>query len=93
MKRVGVREFRDHATHYLAGDEILAIERHGTPIGYYIPADSEPHRAATGSMPVMARLARQLMAETGLSEDELADLFDLNKPLPNELPRRQKASA
>ena len=37
MKRVGVREFRDHATHYLSGDEVLVIERHGAPIGFYIP--------------------------------------------------------
>ncbi len=37
MKQVGIREFRDHATKYLAGDEVLAIERHGQPIGFYIP--------------------------------------------------------
>lgn len=37
MKRVGIREFRDHATRYLAGDEVLAIERHGQPVGFYIP--------------------------------------------------------
>jgi len=27
MKRVGIREFRDHATRYLAGSDVLAIER------------------------------------------------------------------
>jgi hypothetical protein len=35
---VGVREFRNQATQYLAGDEVLAIERHGQPIGFYISA-------------------------------------------------------
>lgn len=37
MKRVGVREFRDHATQYLSGQEVVAVERHGQPIGFYIP--------------------------------------------------------
>ena len=38
MKRVGIRQFRDHATRYLAGSDVLAIERHGRPIGFYVPA-------------------------------------------------------
>jgi antitoxin (DNA-binding transcriptional repressor) of toxin-antitoxin stability system len=38
MKRVGVREFRDHATRYLSQGEVLAVERHGRPIGCFIPA-------------------------------------------------------
>ena len=38
MRHVGVREFRDHATWYLAGDEVLVVERNGRPIGVYIPA-------------------------------------------------------
>ena len=29
MKNVGVREFRDHATKYLAGPETVAVNRHG----------------------------------------------------------------
>ncbi len=34
---VGVREFRDHATKYLAGPETVAVNRHGRVIGFYIP--------------------------------------------------------
>lgn len=36
MKRVGARQFRDHATRYLGGDDVLAVERHGQPSGFYI---------------------------------------------------------
>ncbi len=34
---IGVREFRDKASHYLSKGEALAIEKHGEVIGYYIP--------------------------------------------------------
>ena len=37
MKRVGIREFRDRASQYLASNEVLTVERHGRPIGFYIP--------------------------------------------------------
>ena|SRR6266516_2872395 len=106
MKHVGVREFRDHATQYLAGDEVLAIERHGVPLGYYWPArlgsESEmvprevrearervrltmPPKGSKEAKEARQRLERTLQKvceETGLTEDELADLFDLSKPLP-----------
>ena len=93
MKRIGVRELRDHATKYLAGDEVLAIERHGRPVGYYVPAGPHARVAETNGLPVWEGIAQRMMAETGLSEDELADLFDLSKPLPAELPRGRKATA
>lgn len=93
MKRIGVREFRDHATRYLAGDDVLAIERHGKPIGYYIPAGSQDRTDATQGLPIWESIAQRMMAETGMSEDELADLFDLSKPLPSELPRTRKVIA
>ena len=93
MKRVGVREFRDHATKYLAGDDVLAIERHGAPIGYFIPAGPRARADESRALPVWESIAHRMMAETGLSEDELADLFDLSKPLAAELPRRRTRTA
>jgi hypothetical protein len=92
MKRIGVREFRDHATQYLAGDEVLAIERHGQPLGFYIPAAG---RAAARKAKVDAAFARleatvqRVMAQTGLSEEELSRLFDVTRPLPD-LPAGEK---
>jgi hypothetical protein len=51
MKNVGVREFRDHATKYLAGPETVAVNRHGRVIGFYIPLkrdEDEVRRARPG---------------------------------------------
>ena len=83
MKRVGIREFRDHATQYLAGDEVLAIERHGQPVGLFIPTGT--HHREEDFRQALDRLqetVEQVLAETGMSEEELSRLFDLNQPLP-----------
>ena len=82
MKRVGVREFRDHATRYLAGDEVLAIERHGQQIGVYIPTQSRRDADRAEAMQRLEEAVQRLLDETGLSEDELSRLFDLRQPVP-----------
>src|SRR5438067_7992577 len=89
VKRVGVREFRDHATQYLAGDEVLAIERHGQPIGFYIPTGASTRQRSTQSLERLERMIQRVRAETGLSEDELSRLFDLREPVPDRPPRRR----
>jgi hypothetical protein len=88
MKRVGVREVHDTATKYLAGNELLAIERHGQQIGVYIPTAGERSGKQLRAAEALERLGRtveRILAETGITEDELVDLFDLSKPLPDEL--------
>ena len=87
MKRIGVREFRDHATQYLAGDEVLVIERHGRPIGFYIPTSADsgvlhPERW-TQALERLDQTVQGVLAETGLSEDELSRLYDLSQPVPD----------
>jgi hypothetical protein len=83
MKRVGVREFRDHATRYLAGDEVLAIERHGNPIGFYIPAGAGRRERGAEAIERLERTIERVLSETGLTEEELSRLFDLSQPLPD----------
>jgi hypothetical protein len=80
MKNVGVREFRDHATKYLAGPEPVAVNRHGRVIGFYIPLerDEEVRRAVAK----LGETVEQVLGETGMTEDELAGLFDMRRPLP-----------
>jgi hypothetical protein len=76
MKDVGVREFRDHASRYLSGNEPLAVRRHGRILGFYVPvrqkSDTEELRAAL-------REAKESLLElrraTGLSEEELVEEF------------------
>jgi hypothetical protein len=85
MKRIGVREFRDHATQYLAGDEVLAIERNGQPIGFYIPTGKSRQESFQEALAQLEQTVQQVLARTGMTEDELARLFDLNQPLPEEV--------
>lgn len=94
MKRVGVREFRDHATRYLAGKEPLTIERHGEPIGYYFPVanerrDPEHELARRARIEAedarFAKLMQEIFERTGMTEDEFARYFDLNQPFPDDL--------
>ena len=88
MKRVGIREFQDHATQYLSGDEVLAIERHGQPIGFYIPTAKTPNETFREALERLEHTIERISKETGLTEEELSTLFDLNQPLaqPTELP-------
>ncbi len=81
MRHVGVREFRDKATAYLSGNEVLTVEKHGQPIGYYIPAPHASHKKIREDLAQLAMAVKQALDETGMTEDEFADLLDLNKPL------------
>jgi hypothetical protein len=102
MKWVGVRAFRDHATKYLAGDEPLAIERHGEPIGYYFPvaverrdpeAEAARRQRLQESIAALEKTIQEVLDRTGMTEDELADLFDPNIPLPETPIRRPRPVA
>ncbi len=90
MKRVGVREFRDHATSYLAGDEVLAIERHGQPIGFYIPTRAGRRGDAGPALERLERTVQRVLAASGLSEEELSRLFDLTEPVPDRSRQRRR---
>jgi crotonobetainyl-CoA:carnitine CoA-transferase CaiB-like acyl-CoA transferase len=80
LKNVGVREFRDHATAYLSGSDPVAVSKHGRVIGFYIPLQVD--RDEDEIRRVVAKLGQsvqRILHETGMSEDELAELFDLRK--------------
>jgi len=81
MKNVGVREFRDHATKYLAGSDPVAVNRHGRVIGFYVPLkrDEDEVRRAVAQL---GQAVEQVLDETGMTEDELASAFDMRRPLP-----------
>lgn len=81
MRHVGVREFRDKATTWLKGSQPLAVERHGKVVGFYIPVEqprpeSEQFRAA---LLKLEQTVEEVLEETGMSEDELAEAFDLSR--------------
>lgn len=92
MKRVSIGEFEAHAGEYVARAEKLEIERDGRTVGYYVPVAAKPRDIPTErrakpeareAMEHLERTVQRVLDETGLTEDELADLFDLNKPFPD----------
>jgi len=80
VKTVGVREFRDHATRYLAGAEPIAVTNRGVVIGVYIPLQRD-HEQTERALKQLGAKVQQILADTGMSEDELADLFRLRAPI------------
>ena len=83
MKRVGVREFRDNATKYFAGDEAIVIERHGEQIGVFIPtAKRVTGETKRSGMARLDQAVDRFLQDTGMSEAELERWFDTSKPYP-----------
>lgn len=76
LKNVGVREFRDHATSYLSGPDPVAVSKHGRVVGFYVPLhrDEDEVNAAVAKL---GETVGQVLADSGMSEEELASLFDL----------------
>ena len=81
LKNVGVREFRDHATTYLSGSDPVAVSKHGHVIGFYIPVEADREQA-TRALQQLGRSVEEILAQTGMTEDELSGLFDLRRALP-----------
>ena len=76
LENVGVKEFRDHATRYLAGKRPVAISRHGRVIGFYIPVPRDEDEVAR-AVAQLGEAVGRVLAETGMTEDELARSLDL----------------
>lgn len=73
--KVGIREFRENLSRYLESTNPVAITRHGTTIGIYVPTRPRPtteqleaYRAASDKM-------QELISAAGTSEEELMEDF------------------
>lgn len=71
MRRVGIRDFKNQATTLLSSGETLVIERHGTPIGFFVPIVAKDRAAGRASLGRLDHLVENLLDRTGLTEDEL----------------------
>lgn len=81
LKSVGVRDFRNNASTYLSGSDPIAVNRHGKVIGFYIPLerdDDEVRRAVAK----LGSTVERVLEESGMTEEDLAQLFDLRRPMP-----------
>jgi hypothetical protein len=93
MKHVNSHDFEAHPKRYLSSDEPLTVERNGHSIGYYIPSRAGQRASLLESLDRLEKAVERVLAETGLAEDELADLFDLNKPFEEQLERLEARRA
>lgn len=73
MQTVGVREFRDQATRMMSAGETLVIERRGEPIGFFVPIKAKDRRAGREALERLGDVVEDILARTGLTEDELVD--------------------
>lgn len=73
MKSVGVREFRDRATSLMGSGETLVIERHGRPIGFFVPVAAKDRRRGRKVLGQLGAAIESILQETGLTEDELVE--------------------
>lgn len=80
MRRVGIREFRDNATKLLAAEEPLAVERRGTTVGYFIPVKKKDPKVIEEKLRKLEGAIEKVLAQTGWTEDELADYFTIRHP-------------
>lgn len=71
MRHVGIREFKSQATTMLSAGETLVIERHGTPIGFFVPIEAKDRTAGRDALGRLGQLIDKLINFTGLEEDQL----------------------
>ena len=80
MRSVGVREFRDRATSMMATGETLVIERRGEPIGFFVPITATDRRAGRDALGRLGEIVDDVMARTGLDEDQLVGEVASRRP-------------
>lgn len=79
MKSVGIREFRDKATQYLASKEVVAVKRHGKLVGFYIPVEQSDETEIQQALQNLSQTVEVVMAESGMDEVALSHALDLSQ--------------
>lgn len=69
--KVGIREFRENLAEYLESKTPVAITRHGSTIGIYIPTKPKPSQADLEALRVAGERMQELIAAAGTTEDDI----------------------
>jgi hypothetical protein len=86
MKSVPVDKFQEQITFYLESIEPLAIENEGEILGFYYPQERRKEEKLKQTVAKLEKVLGEVLARNGMTEDEFADLFDMNKPFPYDEP-------
>ena len=78
MKSVGIREFGDKASQYLASTEVVAVKRHGKLIGFYIPVEQSDEVEIEQALQRLSETVERAKRESGLDEEALSRVLDLS---------------
>ena len=73
--KVGIREFRENLSNYLESKTPVAITRHGTTIGIYIPTKPKPSQLDLEALRLAGEKMQALIAAAGTTDDELLGDF------------------
>lgn len=73
MRHVGVREFKNQATSMMSAGETLVIERHGKPIGFFVPVEAKDRERGRAALGRLGRAVDTVLADTGLDEEQLVE--------------------
>jgi hypothetical protein len=85
---IGIREFRENLHKYTAETkEPFAVTSHGRHIGYYIPVQSSPSQANFEALKFATQKLQDIMADMGLTEDEVVAQFDRLRKQARKSPR------
>ena len=74
IAKVGIREFRNNISKYLAA-EPLAVTNHGRTIGYYIPVHTDPVAEDFKALQEAAKRMAALLAQKNSAEDDVVADF------------------
>lgn len=73
--KVGIRDFRENLSSYLESKTPVAITRHGSTIGIYIPTRPKPSAADLEALRMAGEKMQELIAAAGTTEDEIIEDF------------------
>ena len=73
--KVGIREFRQNLADYLESKTPVAITRHGSTIGIYIPTKPKPSQADLEALRVAGERMQELIGAAGTTENEIVADF------------------
>ena len=73
--KVGIREFREKLADYLESKTPVAITRHGSTIGIYVPTKPKPSQADLEALRVAGERMQELIAAAGTTEGEIVAEF------------------
>lgn len=73
--KVGIREFRENLSTYLESKSPVAITRHGSTIGIYLPTKPKPSKEHLEALRIAGEKMQELIAAAGTNEEELMEDF------------------